>query len=173
MSRPIILWEVHCYCISLRAFFRSFGVSAAMQPRDDQSPLALSPLNVQMKRVTNVEKFLICKQKSPNIWIAMYKSVECVFCARFSFFILSLSLAFECAYVLLKYWMGVFYSLVAAWPDHRRERIWVGVIFVFLSIGHFRRNIVSSSIQLSLTRVNFVSQSPLFVIPLCCMPSAS
>jgi hypothetical protein len=91
MSRPIILWEVHCYCISLLAFFRSFGVSAAMQPRDDQSPLALSPLNVQMKRVTNVEKFLICKQKSPNIWIAMYKSVECVFCARFSFFILSLS----------------------------------------------------------------------------------
>jgi hypothetical protein len=171
MSRPIILWEVHRYCISLLAFFRSFGVSAAIQSRDDQSPLALSPLNVQMKRVTNVEKFLICKQKSPNIWIAMYKSVECVL--RSFFFLHSLSLAFECAYVLLKYWMGVFYSLVAAWPDHRRERIWVGVIFVFLSIGHFRRNIVSSSIQLSLTRVNFVSQSPLFVIPLCCMLSAS
>jgi hypothetical protein len=62
-----LLCLVHCYCISLLAFFRSFGVSAAIQPRDDQSPLALSPLNVQMKRVTNVEKFLICKQKSPNI----------------------------------------------------------------------------------------------------------
>lgn len=85
----------------------------------------------------------------------------------------SLSLAFECAYVLLKYWMGVFYSPVAVRRDTTAVSEFEWAWFLSFSMVIFVATyIVSSS-------VNFPRHSSrpclsLFLIALlCCMSSSS